>query len=487
MNSDENISILAASLSARWKELCAGYLPVYFEEATWRYSREVAPGDPAQGWKLHLSANLLTATETLARVAPGLRRRGILFKGPASLEEVRRINCGLSHGYSQVGKVFTIYPRTDVEARAIARQLHRLTVDLSAPPVPFDLRYRPGSCVYYRYGAFDQLEMETPEGTRVPAMRHPDGRLVPDLRDAGGAPPDWVSDPFTRAKASRPANPPASPLKTTFRAFRALSQRGKGGVYQAIDLSGSAPRFCLLKEGRRGGEVDWDGRDGHWRVRNEECVLSQLRMAGIRVPAIRASFEVDGHYYLVTEFLDGENLQRALALRRRRLSIPHVLQRAVQISTIVARIHAAGWVWRDCKPGNFLLTPSGELRPIDFEGACPVEEPDPLPWNTAPFSPPNLEIAPHGSRLPEDLYAIGATIYFLLTGRLIEVANPMPISSLRRNVPSALVAIVSDLLDPNPARRPSADRAAARFQAVIAQTRRIGQALHSVNRSAVHS
>jgi serine/threonine protein kinase len=460
---------IAQSMCASWHKLCATYLPIIPDGTTWRYSREVSSGDPEQGWKLHLSANLLTACEVMQRAAPYLQKSGALFKGPASLEDLRRINCGVSHGYSQIGKFITVYTRSDEEAVALARKLHQVTRGLSAPAVPFDRQFLPGSCVYYRYGAFNRLEMEAPDGGRVTAIRHPEGHLVPDRRESVVAKPDWVSDPFVAGKRPRAAPPQDSPLRSTFRAFRALSQRGKGGVYQAIDLSDGTPRFCLLKEGRQGGEINWDGRDGKWRVRNEERVLSGLGDAGIAVPAIRASFEVGGNYYLVTEFLDGENLQTTLTKRLKRLSIAQVVQYGIQISAIVSKIHAAGWVWRDCKPSNLILMSNGVLRPIDFEGSCPIADPDPWPWNTTGFSPPgHLDICPVRSRLPEDLYAIGATIYFLLTGRLIEAAGPLPIKQMRRNVPSTVCSIVSDLLDSDPRRRPGADTAADRFHAALA-------------------
>ncbi len=460
---------IAQSLCARWRGLCVDYLPVAPDGTTWRYSRESSSGDLTQGWKLHLSANILTACEIMGRVAPYLQRSGALFKGPASLQDLARINCGLTHGYSQIGKFITVYPRSDNEAFALARKLHQVTRGLSAPAIPFDLQFRPGSCVYYRYGAFERLEMETPDGGRVPAIRHPAGHLVPDRREAGAAKPGWVSDPFIVGRAPRKAKSADSPLLTSFRAFRALSQRGKGGVYQAIDINGGAPRFCLLKEGRRGGEVNWDGRDGHWRVRNEERVLYSLREAGIDAPAIRASFEVEGNFYLVTEFLDGENLQASLIKRSRRLPIAQAVRRGIQICDLVSKIHAAGWVWRDCKPSNLILMNNGELRPIDFEGACLIADPDPWPWNTTEFSPSgSLEICPERSRVPEDLYAIGATVYFLLTGRLLEAASPLPISRLRRNVPAPVCAIISDLLDDDPRRRPDAETAAGRFDAALA-------------------
>lgn len=455
---------VAQSHERSWQELCARFLPLTSAGSQWRYSRETAPGDPQQGWKLHLSATVLTACEAMRRVAPFLQGRQVLFKAPRSLDELVKINCGLYYGYSQAGKFITVYPRNDQEAVSLARELHKLTEGMPAPLVPFDLELRPGSCVYYRYGSFEHLDMENADGVRIPAMRHPNGGLVPDLRESATAKPDWVSDPFIGERRRRNNETPDSPLKNTYRVFRALAQRGKGGVYQAIDLSVNPPRLCVIKEGRRDGEVGWDGRDGYWRVKNEEQVLGRLRASGVNVPRIYSSFEVEGNYYLVTEFIEGNSLQAVLKKRLRRLTIPRVLHFGNTISLIVSQIHSAGWAWRDCKPSNLILTKRGELRPLDFEGACPVDCPDPLMWSTPEFSPPESEvICRTSSRAPEDVYAIGAIIYLLLTGRLPQSPGPPPASGLRRNAPPLVCAIISELLAPDPKQRPSAQIAALRF------------------------
>jgi hypothetical protein len=407
---------------------------------------------------------VLTAIGVLHRVAPFLRGRGTLYKAPVSLDELDKLNSGIFYGYSQVGKFLTVYPRTGEEAALLAEGLHRLTRHLRAPAVPFDQKYRRGGCVYYRYGAFKSLTLADGDGAAAYAIRDPDGNLVPDRRDSA-AQPEWAVDPFLKRRAAKAPAPAQTPLRTTFRAFRALTQRGRGGVYQALDLSAAPPRLCVLKEGRRDGETSWDGRDGAWRVRHEGRVLVALREAGVDVPRLYSSFEAEQNHYVAVEFIEGESLNRWLGRRRRRLSVAAALGRASDLARLVARIHAAGWVWRDCKPGNVIITKGGELRPLDFEGACPIGRPDPLPWGTPAFMAPEGDEPFRGqSRLPEDLYALGAVLYLLLAGRTPDGVAPPRLERLRRGVPRAALKVVAELLDPNPSRRPQASEAASRLE-----------------------
>lgn len=461
------------SLKARWEELCGRYLKVTSTDSIWRYSRLSRLRDPAQGWKLHLPATVLTASEVLETVAPFLLSRGVLFKAPRSLQELSKLNSGIYYGYSQVGKFITVYPQTTKEAALLARELHGRTREFAAPSVPFNLKFRSDSRIYYRYGSFKVLEMDSPDGTRTLALRDPEGALVPDARASAKAKPDWVPALFpacrtTQKNAAKETSPADTPLKTTYRAFRALSQRGKGGVYQAFDLSASPPRLCVLKEGRRHGETGWDGRDGYWRVEHEARILASLRAAGVDVPRVYSSFKAEKNFFLALEFIEGESLERWLGRRKRRITVPRALACGVQLATLITQLHEAGWVWRDCKPSNLIVTKEGGLRPLDFEGACPVDRPDLMPWGTPSYTPPEWCEENHGrTRLPEDLYALGAVVYHLLTGTLPDIAPLLSIEKLRRNVPSDARRLLEELLNADPTRRPGAREATRRLKAAL--------------------
>ena len=458
----------AHRLEKEWQELCERYLPLSTSDSLWRHYHVAYPDDPEQGWKLHITATVLNACRVLSKVAPFLIARAVRFKAPRSLEELARLNSGLFYGYSQVGKFITVYPRTPEDAVSLARLLHHLTRRMGGPSVPFDLRYSKTSNVYYRFGAFQHLETENADGQPTLAIRDAGGNLVPDVRVAENAKPDWVTSPFRNRPPRAAKRTDQSSRLRPFRVFRALVQRGKGGVYQAVDLSVSPARPCLLKEGRKNGETAWDGRDGVWRVRNEERVISTLRSHGVDAPRIFSSFELDGNFYLVTEFIDGESLHNLLLRRARRLSMPRVLGYGRQLCEIFRRIHAAGWVWRDCKPVNILVTRGGRLRPIDFEGACPSDAPDPMFWGTPGFSPPEQRDFHARTCFSDDLYALGAMLYLLVTGRVPEVTEPLPVEKLRRHVPRKFCELVMLLLSHDPVERPSAETVEHELVAALA-------------------
>ena len=440
--------------NAEWESLRDRYVPIAAANGSiWCFSRLRNQNDAEQGWKLHISATILSANKTFKRVASYLNKKNVLFKAPQSLEELLKLNSGMFYGYSQVGKFITVYPAHADEAVRIATELDRLTDGLAGPVVPFDSRFGPQSNIYYRYGSFDLL---MPDG-KTPAIRDPEGRLVQDSWNK----PEWVEERFPKPRTTSTTGDLAS---TPFRAVSALSQRGKGGVYQALDFRLDPPRLCVIKQGRSGGEVSWARKDGAWMLRNEAKTLASLARAGIEVPITYAKFKLRQNQYVVLEHIDGESLQSFLEKQETRLPVRRVIELARQITSLLTRIHRAGWLWLDCKPANLILTPQGKLRPLDFEGACPIKRPVSPTWQTPAFVAPPQNVIPDNSvSTSEDIYALGVTCYYLLTGHFPERSKKSYKPILGRRVSREFRELIEKLLSIDPQRRPSIDEVNVRL------------------------
>ena len=429
-----NVSRDALYESVRWsrRRWRTAVKKVPLSDGSWCYSRPARRDDAAQGWKIHVTATVISAPEIFARVQPILRKHDALFKVTARLELLAQLNTGLPN-FSQVGKFLTVYPRTEGDAVALAHLLHRATRGLSGPDIPYDARYRRNSLVYYRYGVF-RGSAKNLSGV----IRGPNGKQYQDKRALGAAVPRWLKDPFNKARAK--LRKWKGPIGVEFLAFKAKVQRGKGGVYEAVDLSVSPARLVIIKEGRRHGETDWQGRDGYARIKHEACVLRALRGAGVPVPEIFREFSQNGNRYLVLEKITGRPLIPANKMQPVKISWRRAAKILVQLSPILSRMHQAGWVWRDCKPSHIFLH-RGEVRVIDFEGACRISEKAVLPWGSQNYSP-RIYHKKFCRRpgLLEDDYALGVIAFQFGTGKFPPPRRAPPRRCLQTHWLSRFVA-----------------------------------------------
>ncbi len=444
----------AERLSGHWRALVADWCPDTEESSIWRSSR-ADEALPAQGWKVHLSATVLSAPSLLETAGPVLREQGVHFKAVTSLAELSKLNSGLFYGYSQIGKAITAYPATEASSGRLMQALHQVLGDLDCPGVTSDRRLCPSRPIFYRYGGYDHQTVEV-QGVELPAVRDPEGNLVVDARLPGGAVPSWSEDPFTGlCEVHPPTTSRSEELSATYKVYASITQRGKGGVFRALDLSVAPARLCILKEGRRAGEVDWLGRDGRWRVEHEHAVLQALRGSGVKGPEPYAAFRVDGNAYLAMEHLEGLRLDTVVNDRDRPDELGTALSFAVEAAGIMARIHEAGWVWRDCKPMNFVVTDDG-LRPLDFESACRQGEAEPTPWVSPGYWPAQQAVSWDRPDVRDDLYCLGSTLWHVFSGRLPGAETPPRLDTLRDDLPDLVVTLVDRLVGPDTDHRPEA-------------------------------
>ncbi|MGW3625798.1 protein kinase domain-containing protein [Streptomyces sp. NPDC000880] len=250
--------------------------------------------------------------------------------------------------------------------------------------------------------------------------------------------------------------------------IRELGRGGMGVVWQAHDPDqGREVALKLLAPRGYGLELTMLER----RFLREARLTSRLSHQGI--PAVYDHGSHDGELYLVMELVPGRDLDSVLKDEG-----PLAVDRAAGITQSVAEVlayaHGQGIVHRDLKPSNLMITPSGEVKVLDFGVAAALEpRPGETRFTAANATPGTVVyMAPEqavGKTVPaSDLYSLGCVLYELLAGsppftdgspfmlyhQHANVPVP-PLSGHRPGIPPGLRKLVEGLLEKNPEERPA--------------------------------
>ena len=131
---------------------------------------------------------------------------------------------------------------------------------------------------------------------------------------------------------------------------------------------------------------------------------------------------VTSKYYLVLEFVDGPSAQ-ALLSRHGRLAVADAVYLTLHIARALEHAHSRNIVHRDIKPDNILITRSGVAKLGDLGLAKRTDELSHLTaphqgFGTTAYMPYEQAISARHADGRSDIYALGATLYHLLTGRV---------------------------------------------------------------------
>ncbi|MCA4073990.1 bifunctional protein-serine/threonine kinase/phosphatase [Pseudomonas kurunegalensis] len=140
------------------------------------------------------------------------------------------------------------------------------------------------------------------------------------------------------------------------------------------------------------------------------------RVAGRHFPELHAASQRQHLYYVIREY-PGQSLATLLA-EHGPLPLPQWLEMARQLLQAVGVLHRRNLLHRDIKPDNLHLGSDGQLRLLDFGLAyCPglcEDAPHDVPGTPSYIAPEAFDGQPPSPR--QDLYAVGVTLYHLLTG-----------------------------------------------------------------------
>jgi serine/threonine protein kinase len=178
-----------------------------------------------------------------------------------------------------------------------------------------------------------------------------------------------------------------------------------------------------------------------------------------------------GLLYLAMEFIDGSDLEQYVA-DHGQVPIAKACHWISAAASGLQEAHNNSLVHRDVKPSNLLLTKSEQVKLVDFglvrQFGLRLTDPKSL-LGTVEFMSPEQSSDPTTVGTQADIYALGATLFWLLTGEppyprkrsikealaLLQNDRPRPLRHLRPEAPAELEAVIDRLLERDPMRRPA--------------------------------
>jgi serine/threonine protein kinase len=240
-----------------------------------------------------------------------------------------------------------------------------------------------------------------------------------------------------------------------------LGVGGMGVVYEAEDTRLSRRVALKFLSDELAGDPD-----ASRRLHREAQTIAVLNH-----PHICTIYEIGQEsesVFLVMERVEGVNLKTHMA--RQTLTTQQIVDIARQVADALGAAHASGIVHRDIKPGNIIVSPTGQVKVLDFGLARRFVSDDTrevaLGGSTIPGRPlgtANYMAPERILQLPldprSDLFSLGVVIYEMATGRLpfgaaspsdtvtnVLERDPVPLTSLSPDRPIQLERIVNRLL-----------------------------------------
>lgn len=250
---------------------------------------------------------------------------------------------------------------------------------------------------------------------------------------------------------------------------RLLGQGGFGAAFLARDRRSPSLRTCVVKQFLPAGDLDPQQLAiAQGLFEREAQVLDRLGHQHPQIPDLLAYFPLEAtgwqtrtpqqFFYLVQEYIDGQNLEQELSSRGP-FSETEVVEVMQEILKILEFVHGEDVIHRDIKPSNIMRDRSGTLHLLDF-GA--VKEVTQAPGNkstgiySAGFAPPE-QMRGRSVYPSTDLYALGVTAIMLLTAKdpedLFDSYSNAWLWKDQVTISDSLTNILDRMLQPTPSDR----------------------------------
>lgn len=252
-----------------------------------------------------------------------------------------------------------------------------------------------------------------------------------------------------------------------YKLLELLGQGGMGRVYLAEQISMERLVAVKLINGQKNKKQQ---EQAMARFRREAKAVAALRHPNI----IQAFDYADEHGipYIVMEYVEGIDTARIV---HKFGPIPYQIaaEYGRQSAEGLEHAHRAGLVHRDIKPGNLLVDSSGQIKILDLGlvSAFDQKQDDSLTVDqdqlgTVDYIAPEQALDSKNVDARADLYSLGATLYSIMTGRVLfpdkstaqklllhQTTAPEPLQNLVPEIPAGLAAIITKMLEKDPKQR----------------------------------
>jgi formylglycine-generating enzyme required for sulfatase activity len=208
---------------------------------------------------------------------------------------------------------------------------------------------------------------------------------------------------------------PNTVVGNRYKVTRPLGGGGMKQVYLAADTR-LANRPCALAEMIDNFADPKDRQTAAAAFHREADMLAGLEHD--RIVRIYDKFSEGNRHFLVMEYVEGETLEKQLKAAGDQLDESTTIDIALQVLDAIEYLHSRTppVIYRDLKPSNVIVSPDGRAKVVDF-GIARFFQPEATATmvGTQGYAPPEQYKGKVEART--DLYALGATMHFMLTGR----------------------------------------------------------------------
>ena len=253
--------------------------------------------------------------------------------------------------------------------------------------------------------------------------------------------------------------------------YQIINEIGRGGlstVWKARDKR--LDRAVAIKEIRLGEKFRNETMTGLFR--NEMNIMKNLHHPGL--PSVYDVIQDDNRLFIIMTYIEGESLDH-LIRRQGAQEQQQVVEWGKQLCDILMYLHSHNppIIYGDLKPSNIMLNPSGQLILIDFGSSFELGGNNLYHLVTQGFSPPEQ----YNGKVDErsDIYALGMTLYQLLTGVSVSALSTelKPVRQINPAIDKKLERIIKKCTQINPS---------LRFQSV----KKLNSALNSLSGGKAH-